>query len=123
MYVSATATPLTAGVHDLLATTQVTGGLACQLQWTTQSGSSYIFNAPYAACGNLAGQYGRLLTIYGRNSNFYIHLAYSWSPDASSPENIAQITATHQPDGTQLKLTFGQVTGSAPLITELMTVT
>jgi len=110
------------GIHDLLATTQVTGGVACQLQWTLKSGVSYIFNAPYPACNNGVGQYGRLLAIYGRNSSFFVQLSYSWNPDASDPENIAQILVTHQPDNTQLILTFGQV-NTSPKTTELLRVT
>lgn len=107
--VAATCTPQTPGVHAILATTQVTGGVACQLQWTKPSGTSYVFNAPYAACGNGAGQYGRLISIYGRNATYSIQLAYSWNPDASNAENLTKIVATHQPDGSQLILNFGQI--------------
>ncbi|HVN68434.1 MAG TPA: DUF6531 domain-containing protein [Candidatus Binatia bacterium] len=120
--VSATCTSQTAGVYDLLGTTDVSGGTACELQWTLKSGESYLFNAPYAACGNGAGQYGRLLAIYGRNTSFWIQLAYSWSPDASNPENLAKIVATHEPDGAQLILNFGTIAGSNPAITELASV-
>lgn len=116
-----TCTSLTTGVHDLLGTTDVTGGVACQFQWTRKSGESYIFNAPYAACGKLQGAWGRLTFIYGRNASFYVALTYSWSPDASNPENLTQIEATHEPDGNQLKLTFGQIAGTS--ITELMRIT
>ncbi len=121
----ATCTSLTPGVYEILATTQLGGnGIACQLQWTKKSGTSYMFDAPYSNCtSNQAGYYGRLLAIYGRNTNFYINLAYSWSPDASNPENLATIVATHQPDGAQLTMTFGQIAGSSPPITELMSIT
>ena len=111
----------TPGVYDLLGTI-LTDGVACEFQWTKKSGVSYLFNAPYSACGNAAGQYGRLTEIVGRNTNFSIELAYSWSggnPD--SPENLSQITATHEPDGAQLILTFGQISGTS--ITELMSIT
>ena len=111
----------TPGVHDLLATVQVSGGAACQLQWTKKSGTSYLFTAPYAACGSEAGQFGRLVDIFARNALFYVHLAYSWSPDASSPQNLTRIVATHHPDGTQLVLTFGRISGRT--ITELMSIT
>jgi YD repeat-containing protein len=120
--VSQTCTSNTPGVYELLASTDVTNGIACQFQWTKKSGTSYIFSAPYAACTLQQGQYGRLLQIYGRNTNFSIQLAYSWSPDASNPENITQIVATHQPDGAELTFNFGQIAGSNPAITELMKV-
>lgn len=117
-------TSTTAGVYDLLSIVQGSGG-PCQFQWTKKSGTSYIFDAPYA-CGNngsnRAGYFGRLLAIYGRNTNFSIQLSYSWNPDPSNPENIAQIVATHNPDNDQLTLTFGKVSGSNPVITELMSV-
>jgi YD repeat-containing protein len=114
----------TPGVYDLLATTQLKNGYACQIQWTKKSGVSYIFDAPYQQCtSNDPGYYGRLLAIYGRNTNFSIQLSYSWSPNDESPENIAGITATHEPDGAQLTLTFATVAGSSPAITELMSIT
>ncbi len=112
------------GVYDLLAPTQLGGnGIACQFQWTKKSGTTYIFDAPYSQCtSNDAGYYGRLLTIYGRNQNFYITLAYSWTNhDDTNPENIAQITVTHQPDGAQLIFSFGTIAGTS--ITELLSLT
>jgi YD repeat-containing protein len=120
--VSQTCTSNTPGVYELLASTDVTNGIACQFQWTKKAGTSYIFNAPYAACALQQGQYGRLLAIDGRNTTFSIQLAYSWSPDASNPENITQIVATHEPDGGELTFNFGQIAGSNPAITELMSV-
>jgi YD repeat-containing protein len=116
-----TCTSQTTGVYELLGTADLSGGVACQFQWTKKSGVSYVFNAPYAACGNGQGSYGRLLRIYGRNDNFYLNLAYTWSPNDSSAENISQITVTHQPDGKQLTLTFAQIAGTS--ITELSTIT
>ncbi len=112
------------GVYDILATTQLgSNGIACQLQLTKKSGTSYIFDAPYSDCpSNQPGYFGRLLTITGRNANFYINLAYSWNPDATKPENIASIVATHEPDGAQLTMTFGQIAGSNPAITELQSI-
>ena len=120
----ATCTAATAGIYDILATTQLGGnGIACQLQWTKKSGTSYVFDAPYPDCTtNQAGYYGRLLAISARNSNFSIQLTYSWSPDASNPENIATIVATHKPDLATLTLAFGQIAGSNPTITELSSV-
>ncbi len=114
----------TPGVYEILATTQLgSNGIACQLQWTKKSGTSYVFDAPYSNCPtNQPGYFGRLLAISGRNANFCINLAYSWYPDATKPENIAMIVATHEPDGAQLTMTFGQVAGSSPTITELMSI-
>ena len=111
----------TPGVYDLLGAVTVGGGVACTFQWTKTSGVSYLFNAPYSACGNAAGTYGRLTEIVGRNTTFSIELKYSWSPNPNSPENLSQITATHEPDGAQLILTFGQISGTS--ITELMSIT
>jgi YD repeat-containing protein len=116
-----TCTSDTPGVYDLLGTTDLTDGTACQFQWTMKSGVSYMFNAPYAACGNGAGEYGRLIAIYGRNSNFSVQLAYSWVPNSSNPENLAQIVATHEPDGAQLILTFG--VSAETSFTELVQIT
>ena len=59
--VSETCTNDTTGDYDLLGTTDVTSGTACQFQWTLKSGISYMFNAPYAACGNGAGEMGASL--------------------------------------------------------------
>ena len=120
----ATCISQTPGVYDILATTQPgSNGIACQLQWTKKTGTSYVFDAPYSNCpSNQAGYFGRLLTISGRNANFYITLAYSWSPDASNPENLATIVATHKPDNAQLTMTFGQIAGSNPAITELLSI-
>ncbi len=118
----AVCTSETPGIYDMLATTQVTSGIACQLQWTQKSGVSYVFDAPYSDCtSNDAGYYGRLLAIYGRNLQFSLALTYHWSPNDKNPENIAKITVTHEPDGAQLILTFGQLAGSGP--TELSSVT
>ena len=62
-------------VYDILATTQVTNGYACELQWTKKSGTTYIFDAPYQQCAsNHQGYWGKLLAIYGRNQNFYVEL-------------------------------------------------
>lgn len=110
------------GIYDLLATTDLQGGIACQFQWTNKYGVSYIFNAPYSGCGHGPGSYGRLIRIYGRNQNFYLDLAYSWNPDDSNPENLAQITVTHQPDGGQMLLSFGYLANN-PNVTELATIT
>lgn len=122
--VSAQCSSDTTGVYDILATTDVSsagGGVACELQWTRKNGVSYVFNAPYSACTlNEAGEYGRLLAIYGRNALFSVQLAYSWSPNASSSENLTKIVATHEPDGAQLVLKFGAIASTA--ITELMSV-
>jgi len=108
------------GIYDLLGTTNVSGGVACQIQWTQKSGVTYTFNAPYAACGNGAGSYGRLTRVYGRNQSYYLKLVYSWSPNDSNPGNLSQIAVTHQPDGTQLTLIFGQIANTN--ITELMSI-
>jgi YD repeat-containing protein len=118
-----TCTSLTPGIYDLLGTTDINGGVACQFQWTKKNGVSYMFNAPYAACGIGPGSYGRLLAIYGRNVKFSLQLAYSWNPSDSSPENLTAITVTHEPDGAQLNLSFATVAGSSPAITELATLT
>ncbi len=119
--IAATCTPQTSGIHDFLVSVNVTSGVACQFQWTRKSGSSYMFNAPYAACGNGSGSFGRLTRIYGRNQSFYLNLSYSWSPNDSDPENLSQLTVTHKPDGAQLILGFGRITGTN--ITELLTLT
>jgi YD repeat-containing protein len=113
-------TSSTPGVYDLLATTQLHNGVACQLQWTKKSGTTYIFDAPYPDCtSNHAGYYGRLLTIFARNINFSIQLAYSWTNnDDTNPENLAQIVATHEPNNATLTLNFGQL--SVTHYTELM---
>jgi YD repeat-containing protein len=120
--IAATCTSNIPGVHDLLATTDLNNNIACQLQWTRKSGTTYIFDAPYSNCAsNLAGYYGRLLTIYARNINFSIQLAYSWvNNNATNPENLSTITATHKPDGSNITLTFGQITGTT--ITELSSI-
>ena len=111
----------TAGIYDLLAPTQIGGsGVACQFQLTKKSGISYIFNAPYQGCTFGQGSYGRLLAAYGRNNNFSLQLAYSWQNGDGNPENLAGITVTHEPDGAQLNLTFGQITGTS--ITELLSI-
>lgn len=115
-----TCTSLTAGVYDLLGSTVLAGGLACQFQLTKKDGTSYIFYAPYAGCNVGAGSYGRLMAIYGRNSTYYVTLAYGWNPNDSNPENLSSITVTHEPDGNQLNLTFGQIAGTNT--TELQTV-
>lgn len=114
---SAACSSMTPGFNDILATTNVTGGVACSVQLTKKAGPSYIFNAPYAACGKLPGEYGRLQSIYGRNLQFYVTLAYSWNPDAGSANNLTRIVVTHQPDGAQLQLQFSKLAGSN--ITEL----
>lgn len=113
------------GVYDVLATTDVvnfgTGQVACQLQWTKKSGVSYMFAAPYPDCtSNPQGYWGRLLSIVGRNNNFSINLAYSWSPDATNPENLTSIVVTHEPDQGQLTLVFGKIAQTN--ITELASV-
>jgi len=114
----------TAGVYDLLATTDLSNGIACQLQWTHKNGVTYMFNAPYTACSSLQqGQLGRLLSITGRNTNFSIQLAYYWDGGAGNPENISTITATHEPDGAQLTLSFGLIPNSNPPMTELTKIT
>ena len=120
----AVCTSKTPGVYDTLATTQLTGGIACELQWTKKSGTSYIFDAPYSACtANKAGYYGRLLAIYARNSYWSVQLSYGWGGNgAGNPENLAKIVATHEPDGAQMTLAFGQTQGSNP-VTELMSIT
>ncbi|HEY1868302.1 MAG TPA: DUF6531 domain-containing protein, partial [Candidatus Cybelea sp.] len=70
---STTACTAPTGVHDLLAPTEIgSGGVACQFQWTLQSGVSYIFNAPYQGCGFGAGSYGKLQRIWGRNTSFFL---------------------------------------------------
>jgi YD repeat-containing protein len=122
--VQATCTSETPGVYDLLATGQPVvsgGGVACWFQWTKKTGTTYLFFAPYKACtSNPAGYYGKLWAIYARNESFSVDLTYGWTNnDASNPENIATIRATHFPDGGRLTLTFGQIAGSAK-ITELM---
>ena len=116
----AVCTAETPGVQDLLAGTSLTGGVDCQFQWTKKSGVSYIFTAPYQACGKLPGAYGRLVQIWGRNIAFYQTLSYSWSPDASSPENLHQIVVTNQASGAQLFLNFGKIANTG--ITELMSI-
>jgi YD repeat-containing protein len=113
-------TSQTPGVHDILTSISITGGIACQYELSEKVGTTYVFTAPYSACGKLPGSYGRLITIWGRNNNYYLTLAYSWAPDASSPENISKIVVTHYPDQASLTLTFGQISGTS--ITELMSI-
>lgn len=59
--------------------------------------------------------------IWGRNVTFSIKLSYAFGGNPSSLENLTKIVATHEPDGAQLVLHFGQIAGTS--INELMTIT
>lgn len=115
-----TCTSETPGAQDILGSISINNGVACQFQLTEKVGVAYIFTAPYSACGKLPGAYGRLVTIWGRNNIDYLTLSYSWSPDASNPENLSRIVVTHYPDASSFTLNFGQISGTS--ITELMSV-
>jgi len=100
---------------------QLTFDGGCGYYFTKETGTVYYFWEPISTCsGQLpAGYEGRLYTIYGRNSNNYIRFVYSWlNGDASNPENLTQIVASHS-DGQALTLTFAQFSG----YTELSSIT
>ena len=84
----------------------------CGYFWTKKSGTSYHFRSPQGgSCTNSsapAGKMGRLMQIYGRNTNNSIQFVYTWANgDASTAENITQIVAQHS-DGQSLVLTFAK---------------
>lgn len=82
--------------------------------WTKKSGTVYYFYGPNRQAPN-AGYSGRLVAIYGRNSNNAIHFTYSWlNGDASSTANLTQIVAAHS-DGQSLTLNFGTINGKVLL--------
>lgn len=88
---------------------------SCGMYWTLKNGIQFAFYAPFVTSCNSAsdvGSMGRLVDIFGRNSNNYVHLAYSWNGGDSSSDNLSQITVTHQ-DGQYLTFEFAKFAGSA----------
>ncbi|MBV8364761.1 MAG: RHS repeat protein, partial [Candidatus Eremiobacteraeota bacterium] len=76
--------------------------------WIKKDGTIYLFFMPNLPA-SIAGYDGKLLAIYGRNTNNNVVLNYSWdSGDASSPYKLAQIVVSHS-DGQSITLQFGNV--------------
>jgi len=90
-----------AGVIDQL---QFDGGNG--YYWIHADGSEHYFYAPNQQSSYQAFS-GRLYAIYGRNRHTSIYFQYSFNPNASSSNNITQITALAQ-DGRSVQLQFSK---------------
>jgi RHS repeat-associated protein len=88
---------------------------SCSVYWTKKTGTQYVFYAPFATGCNTTsdtGSFGRIIYIFGRNSNNYLHFVYSWNGNDSSSDNLSSIAVTHS-DGQSLTLEFGKFSGSS----------
>jgi YD repeat-containing protein len=88
---------------------------SCGMYWTKKTGTQYAFYAPWVtACNKTTdtGSFGRLIDIFGRNSNNWIHLAYSWvNNNDSTSDNLSEIQVNHS-DGQSVLLNFEYFSGS-----------
>jgi hypothetical protein len=74
---------------------------SCGFYWTKKTGTQYAFYAPFATGCNTTsdtGSFGRIIYIFGRNANNYIHFVYSWNGNDSSSDNLSSIAGTRTTD-------------------------
>ncbi len=88
---------------------------SCGFYWTKKTGTQYAFYAPFATGCNTTsdtGSFGRIIYIFGRNANNYVHFVYSWNGNDSSSDNLSSIAVKHS-DGQSLTLEFAKFSGSS----------
>jgi len=88
---------------------------SCAFYWTKKTGTQYVFWAPFATTCNTTsdvGSFGRIIYIFGRNANNYLHFVYSWNGNDSSSDNLSTIAVNHA-DGQSLTLQFAKFSGSS----------
>jgi YD repeat-containing protein len=88
---------------------------SCGFYWTKKNGTQYAFYAPFATGCNTTsdtGSFGRIIYIFGRNANNYVHFVYSWNGNDSSSDNLSSIAVKHS-DGQSLTLEFAKFSGSS----------